>query len=200
MQSKIKTVTRRDWCSLLHSQEAFSGKDPAYVDNLCKNVIEWMSNELALWKSFYFKGLGHLGPQLKKARSGRNPKTGETHYIESRVIVKFTMRCNPRNTAVHLGKWFEMLKQTHFGHHLKDKQVRAVYETFLSLIRSVSESECRIEFRGFGTFSPSVQSERVSRNPKTGAVQTFKPKTKIIFMCSKNLSLLLNSEKTDSSP
>ena len=53
----------------------------------------------------------------------------------------------------------------------------------------------RIELRGFGVFSTSIQKSRISRNPKTGEKVNTPEKKTIHFKMSKDLFKILNDEK-----
>ena len=53
----------------------------------------------------------------------------------------------------------------------------------------------RVEFRGFGVFSPKIQKARISRNPKTNEKVNTPTKKIIAFKMSKDLFKILNNEK-----
>ena len=53
----------------------------------------------------------------------------------------------------------------------------------------------RVELRGFGIFSTSIQKARISRNPKTGEKVNTPQKKTIHFKMSKELFKKLNNEK-----
>ena len=53
----------------------------------------------------------------------------------------------------------------------------------------------RVELRGFGVFSTSIQKARISRNPKTGEKVNTPKKRTIHFKMSKDLFKKLNNEK-----
>ena len=52
----------------------------------------------------------------------------------------------------------------------------------------------RVELRGFGIFSTSIQKARISRNPKTGEKVNTPQKKTIHFKMSKELFKKLNNE------
>ena len=52
----------------------------------------------------------------------------------------------------------------------------------------------RVELRGFGIFSTSIQKARISRNPKTGEKVNTPQKRTIHFKMSKELFNKLNNE------
>ena len=52
----------------------------------------------------------------------------------------------------------------------------------------------RVELRGFGIFSTSIQKARISRNPKTGEKVNTPQKKTIHFKMSKELFNKLNNE------
>ena len=52
----------------------------------------------------------------------------------------------------------------------------------------------RVELRGFGVFSTSIQKARISRNPKTGEKVNTPEKKTIHFKMSKDLFKKINNE------
>ena len=53
----------------------------------------------------------------------------------------------------------------------------------------------RVELRGFGVFSTSVQKARISRNPRTGEKVNKQKKKTIHFKMSKDLFNKINNEE-----
>ena len=53
----------------------------------------------------------------------------------------------------------------------------------------------RVELRGFGVFSTTIQKARISRNPKTGEKVNTPEKETIHFKMSKDLFKKLNNEE-----
>ena len=72
-------------------------------------------------------------------------------------------------------------------------------EKFIDIIlkdikQSLKRGE-RVELRGFGVFSTSIQKQRISRNPKTGEKVNTPKKRTIHFKMAKDLFKNLNNEK-----
>lgn len=57
-----------------------------------------------------------------------------------------------------------------------------------------------LKLQGFGTFSPRDQSERLVRNPKTGAPVVFKPRTIVHFKTGKCLLDSINGVQPTAEP
>jgi DNA-binding protein HU-beta len=58
----------------------------------------------------------------------------------------------------------------------------------------------RIEFRGFGIFTPKETKARTGRNPRTGEAVTIAASRKVTFRPSKELKDRLTAPSTNSAP
>ena len=93
---------------------------------------------------------------------------------------------------------------------VKSKLLRKIYENYpnffkkdldrffdivLKEIKGSLKRGDRVEFRGFGTWSSSIQKARISRNPKTGERVNTPEKKTINFKMSKDLFKKINNEE-----
>ena len=75
------------------------------------------------------------------------------------------------------------------------KDLEKFSEIILKEIKETLKRGERVELRGFGVFSTSIQKARISRNPKTGEKVNTPEKKTIHFKMSKDLFKKLNNEK-----
>lgn len=188
----VTTLTRASWVELLIETPDFKFYNASQLEVICSTVFQWMSEQLNAGRGFYFKKLGHLSVQHKKARPGRNPKSGEPFTVSARRITKFNSRSSDVSSPIHRGEWISKIREDRLFAAISVKQAGALYDTFLSLLERVHCGECRIEIRGFGVFSPSVLPPRQTLNPKTGERLHSEEKRRIIFKDSRQLHTLLN--------
>ena len=81
-----RTVIRNDVADLVYEQIGLSRKDSVdMVDAVIDEIKEGIVNE-GLVK---LPGFGTFSVSHKKARAGRNPKTGDVHEVSERNVVKF---------------------------------------------------------------------------------------------------------------
>jgi DNA-binding protein HU-beta len=66
-----------------------SGISKANVNRFYDGLVELAKKKLAMDGEFVFPGLGVLRVRVRKARQGRNPKTGESIKIPRRKVVRF---------------------------------------------------------------------------------------------------------------
>jgi DNA-binding protein HU-beta len=66
-----------------------SGISKANVNRFYDGLVELAKNKLASEGEFTFPGLGVLRVKIRKAREGRNPKTGEKIKIPRKKVVRF---------------------------------------------------------------------------------------------------------------
>ena len=75
------------------------------------------------------------------------------------------------------------------------KDIEKFFDIILNEIKWSLKRGDRVEFRGFGTWSSSIQKARVSRNPKTGENVNTPEKKTINFKMSKDLFKKINNEE-----
>ena len=75
------------------------------------------------------------------------------------------------------------------------KDLEKFFNIFLNEIKKSLKRGERVELRGFGIWSTSIQNQRISRNPKTGEKVHTQKKIKIRFKMAKELFNKLNNEK-----
>lgn len=66
-----------------------SGISKANINRFYEGLVELAKRKLASEGEFVFPGLGVLRVRTRKARAGRNPKTGETISIPRKRVVRF---------------------------------------------------------------------------------------------------------------
>jgi integration host factor subunit alpha len=76
---KGETVTRADLCEAVHEE----------VGELVERVLELMSRALESGEQVKLSGFGVFQVRAKRARMGRNPKTGEPAAIDPRRVIGF---------------------------------------------------------------------------------------------------------------
>ena len=75
------------------------------------------------------------------------------------------------------------------------KDLEKFFDIILKEIKNSLKRGDRVEFRGFGTWSPNTQKARISRNPKTGEKVNTPEKKTINFKMSKDLFKKINNEE-----
>ena len=90
----------------------------------------------------------------------------------------------------------KLLKQLskNYPNFLK-KDLEKFTNIILDEIKRTLKRGDRVELRGFGVFSTSIQKARISRNPKTNKKVDTPEKKTIHFKMSKDLFKILNDEK-----
>src|SRR5947209_20467974 len=73
-------------------------------------------------------------------------------------------------------------------------------EALLEAVVEALASGERIEFRGFGIFTPKETKARTGRNPRTGEAVTIAASRKVTFRPSKELKDRLTAPSTNSAP
>ena len=68
-----------------------AGLRKANVGRFYEGLVELVRRELVRNKEFVLPGLGVLRVRPRKARTGRNPRTGEAIRIPARKVVRFRM-------------------------------------------------------------------------------------------------------------
>ena len=66
-----------------------AGLTKANVARFYEGLVQLAHRELVRNKEFVLPGLGALRVRMRKARTGRNPRTGETIRIRARKVVRF---------------------------------------------------------------------------------------------------------------
>ena len=83
---KGATVTRADLCESVHEQVGLTRQD---CSELVERVLELMCQALERGEQVKLSGFGVFQVRAKRARMGRNPKTGEPAAIEPRRVIGF---------------------------------------------------------------------------------------------------------------
>ena len=95
--------------------------------------------------------------------------------------------------AIVKSKLLSQLKKS-YPNFLK-KDLEKVISVVLNEIKQALKRGDRVELRGFGMFSTSLQSARISRNPKTGGKVNTPEKKTIRFKMAKEMFKKLNNDE-----
>ncbi len=83
---KGSTLTRADLCEAVHEEVGLSRQDCAA---LVERTLELMIQALEAGEQVKLSGFGVFQVRAKRARMGRNPKTGEPAAIDPRRVIGF---------------------------------------------------------------------------------------------------------------
>ena len=83
---KGSTLTRADLCEAVHEEVGLSRQDCAA---LVERTLELMIQALEAGEQVKLSGFGVFQVRSKRARMGRNPKTGEPAAIDPRRVIGF---------------------------------------------------------------------------------------------------------------
>ena len=81
----IERITERQW-QLSVNEEQLSEKD---VELAVKMVLEYMSQVLANGERIEIRGFGSFTLHYRESRVGRNPRTGETVFMDGKYVPHF---------------------------------------------------------------------------------------------------------------
>ena len=93
---KGATVTRADLCESVHEQVGLTRQD---CSELVERVLELMCVALEKGQQVKLSGFGVFQVRAKRARMGRNPKTGEPAAIDPRRVIGFQVQSGSDSTA-----------------------------------------------------------------------------------------------------
>ena len=82
----LTTVTRADLCEAVHEEVGLSRQD---CSDLVERTLELMCESLERGETVKLSGFGVFQVREKRARMGRNPKTGEPAAIDPRRVISF---------------------------------------------------------------------------------------------------------------
>jgi integration host factor subunit alpha len=83
---KGATLTRADLCETVHNEVGMTRQD---CSGLVERTLELMIEALERGQTVKLSGFGVFQVRAKRARMGRNPKTGEPAQIEPRRVIGF---------------------------------------------------------------------------------------------------------------
>jgi integration host factor subunit alpha len=81
-----ETLTRADLCEAVHDEVGLSRQDCAA---LVERTLELVVDALEHGEQVKLSGFGVFQVRAKRARMGRNPKTGEPAAIDPRRVISF---------------------------------------------------------------------------------------------------------------
>jgi integration host factor subunit alpha len=81
-----ETLTRADLCEAVHEEVGLTRSD---CSALVERTLELVAEALEDGKTVKLSGFGVFQVRAKRARMGRNPKTGEPAEIEPRRVIGF---------------------------------------------------------------------------------------------------------------
>ncbi len=82
----MKTITRSDVAETIYEEIGLSRKDSADILDM---ILEEITKELVSGHDVKLSSFGTFSLRNKKARIGRNPKTGVTAEISPRRVISF---------------------------------------------------------------------------------------------------------------
>lgn len=82
----MKTITRADVAETIYEEIGLSRKDS---NDILDMVLDEIVNDLASGNDVKLSSFGTFSLRSKKARSGRNPKTGVAAEISPRKVISF---------------------------------------------------------------------------------------------------------------
>ncbi len=82
----MKTITRADVAETIYEEIGLSRKDSTDVLDM---ILDEIVNELSNGNDVKLSSFGTFSLRDKKARAGRNPKTGVEAVISSRRVISF---------------------------------------------------------------------------------------------------------------
>ncbi len=91
----MKTITRADVAEAIYEEIGLSRKDS---NDILDMVIDEIIQELARGNDVKLSSFGTFSLRDKRARSGRNPKTGVEALISSRRVISFKPSQTMRKT------------------------------------------------------------------------------------------------------
>ena len=83
---KGETLTRADLCEAVHEEVGLSRQE---CSNLVERTLELIAEALECGETVKLSGFGVFQVRAKRARMGRNPKTGEPAAIDPRRVISF---------------------------------------------------------------------------------------------------------------
>ena len=83
---KSETLTRADLCEAVHQEVGLSRHECAA---LVERTLELIAEALERGETVKLSGFGVFQVRAKRARMGRNPKTGEPAAIDPRRVISF---------------------------------------------------------------------------------------------------------------
>ena len=81
-----ETLTRADLCEAVHEEVGLTRQD---CSALVERTLDLIAEALEAGKTVKLSGFGVFQVRDKRARMGRNPKTGEPAEIEPRRVIGF---------------------------------------------------------------------------------------------------------------
>ena len=91
----MKTITRADVAETIYEEIGLSRKDS---NDILDMIIDEIIHELSSGNDVKLSSFGTFSLRDKKARSGRNPKTGVEALISSRRVISFKPSQTMRKT------------------------------------------------------------------------------------------------------
>jgi integration host factor subunit alpha len=83
---KGETLTRADLCEAVHEEVGLSRQE---CSTLVERTLELIAEALERGETVKLSGFGVFQVRAKRARMGRNPKTGEPAAIDPRRVISF---------------------------------------------------------------------------------------------------------------
>jgi integration host factor subunit alpha len=99
----VETLTRADLTEAVHREVGLTRQDCA---ELVERTLEMVTEALEAGEEVKLSGFGVFQVRDKRARMGRNPKTGEPAAIDPRRVISFraSLLVKDRVDRAHLGR------------------------------------------------------------------------------------------------
>lgn len=138
---------------------------------------------------FELRGFGAFTVRQRAARAGRNPMTGAAIAIPAKTAVAF--KAAPGMKKALIGE--ELAVKT------PDRELQAIaIEIVKALQTGGDESSVKIE--GLGTLRKALRSERVGRNPATGAEIKIAASAAVLFKMDPSLAASIATAPASTDP
>lgn len=82
----VGTLTRADLCEAVHDAVGLTRQDSS---EMVERTLELIAEALEAGETVKLSGFGVFSVRAKRARMGRNPKTGEPAAIDPRRVISF---------------------------------------------------------------------------------------------------------------
>ena len=93
----MKTITRADVAETIYEEIGLSRKDSGDILDM---ILDEMTQELVKGNDVKLSSFGTFALRNKKARAGRNPKTGVDAVISPRRVISFKPSQTDRKSVV----------------------------------------------------------------------------------------------------
>src|SRR5512141_334519 len=155
------------------------------VEVIVNTVLDGIKDALSREDKVEIRGFGSFRIRHRRAKEGRNPKTGETVQVPPRKVPFF-------KAGKEMRELVDKIAEKKPG--LTRKQVEIVVNTVLDGIKDALSREDKVEIRGFGSFRVRHRRAKEGRNPKTGETVSVPPKKVPFFKAGKEMREMVDGK------